>query len=771
MAVVFNRRRAVASGGFIIEGSGLFGGDDDYLERTPSSSGNSKTFTIRMIVKKTTVTPQELLITAGNGSYIYFNNDILRVYLGETILASVGSVDTLAVFRDTSAWLDIVVACDTTQVTGADRIKIYINGVEAGTTINSVITQNGDTHFNSSSYVHRIGAFNFKATNEFSGYAASAVMIDGLALDPTSFGELTDDGYWQINDASSLTFGTNGFLIEGGTDVAAGTDSSGNSNDFTPAGTITSTLDSCTNDAANGYGNYCTWAANDVDDDTVLSNGNLSADRTAAVVGGTVHSGLYVPKTGKWAFKHTVATSSKGLFIGIADARQKPRDFTAGQAGNANYAYVQTYDSGATTAEIYNETTPVSTGLTAIVATDVVEVLIDADNATMDFKVNGAAFGSQVTSITLQKPWKLFLGSGDIFDLGTSDFGQISYTPSDSSYKTIATQNFPTPAVPDYTTEYHVEKFTHDGSSHVITLPWNTSTDTMVRIKNVDDATGTADWYVFDTVRGDNVSILWNDQTVAEATNANSCAFSSTSVTLGSFWDADGYIIEAFKVGDYFRIHTYTGTGTAHTETYAAALNSAPGMMFFKCRTSTSENLVVYHEGTGNTGGFMAQNSNAFLTNAVWFENTSPTTTGFRVGTGTSTNVSGAAFVTYHWANSGPYAFGSYEGNANADGPVINVGGKPASWFGKTADRTNSWYLFQTVRSPGNVADESLAMDTTAAEATGINEEVDILSTGIKVRTTGSSLNDSATMVYGAFGITPIQGSDPSSSPNQGRAV
>jgi len=48
----------------------------------------------------------------------------------------------------------------------------------------------------------------------------------GTTLTAASFGETTRDGYWQIKDASELTFGANGWLLEGGVNIAAGTDSS-----------------------------------------------------------------------------------------------------------------------------------------------------------------------------------------------------------------------------------------------------------------------------------------------------------------------------------------------------------------------------------------------------------------------------------------------------------------------------------------------------------------------------------------------------------------
>ena len=44
---------------------------------------------------------------------------------------------------------------------------------------------------------------------------AEMVFIDGQALDPSSFGEFNSSGIWIPKDVSGLTFGTNGFHIDG----------------------------------------------------------------------------------------------------------------------------------------------------------------------------------------------------------------------------------------------------------------------------------------------------------------------------------------------------------------------------------------------------------------------------------------------------------------------------------------------------------------------------------------------------------------------------
>ena len=66
---------------------------------------------------------------------------------------------------------------------------------------------------------------------------AEIVLIDGQALDPSSFGEFNSVlvfGFQKMY--SGLTFGTNGFHIDGRDASDLGDDESGNGNDYTASG-------------------------------------------------------------------------------------------------------------------------------------------------------------------------------------------------------------------------------------------------------------------------------------------------------------------------------------------------------------------------------------------------------------------------------------------------------------------------------------------------------------------------------------------------------
>jgi hypothetical protein len=231
----FQTAAADAAGGGPIKSVRFNDDDSAYLSRTPSSAGNRKTWTFSTWCKQATPEQAGILLNAQNGTTQGFASNFWILFYAGTIVVGDGGYDYLNTnkLRDASSWYHIVVACDTTQSSASDRLKIYINGVESTYTgdYRSGISQNSDTTINST-YLHRIGNSGSYAAY-FDGYLADTYLIDGSALSPTSFGAFDDNGVWQAA-AYSGSFGTNGFhLFDFANESGIGNDSSGNDNDFT----------------------------------------------------------------------------------------------------------------------------------------------------------------------------------------------------------------------------------------------------------------------------------------------------------------------------------------------------------------------------------------------------------------------------------------------------------------------------------------------------------------------------------------------------------
>jgi hypothetical protein len=112
---------------------------------------------------------------------------------------------TTQVFRDCSAWYHLTLAFDSTQATAANRIKLYVNGIQVTSfTVSSDTTLNLDSGINKA-VEHRIGSYASAAPLTLDGCIADvSLLIDSQALDPSSFGEFDTNGVWQPIGASGL---------------------------------------------------------------------------------------------------------------------------------------------------------------------------------------------------------------------------------------------------------------------------------------------------------------------------------------------------------------------------------------------------------------------------------------------------------------------------------------------------------------------------------------------------------------------------------------
>jgi len=202
--------------------------DSPYLHRTPASQGSLTTFTFSFWYKRCVFgTYQEVLhVYPGSGErsqILFMTDDVLKV---ELEAGNTNHFLTNMKFRDPSAWYHVVVAFDSTNGTQANRVKIYVNGVDQSDTANggggfstaNYPSQNATSGFNTTSQ-HEISTYD-GSDYHLDGYLAEVNFIDGTALTADSFGE-TVQGIWTPKDTSGLTFGTNGFHLTFKDDVVS----------------------------------------------------------------------------------------------------------------------------------------------------------------------------------------------------------------------------------------------------------------------------------------------------------------------------------------------------------------------------------------------------------------------------------------------------------------------------------------------------------------------------------------------------------------------
>ena len=788
-------RSAAAAGGYQVSRSLRFNSSDSaFLSRTPASAGNRKTWTWAAWVKRSAISSGSYmdLFTALTGAndfteiryHFNANDDALML---SHVVGGVGYyVYSSNVFRDPSSWYHIVVAVDTTQATSANRVKIYVNGVQVTqNTSGGYPAQNSDTSINATAE-HRHGSINTYG-RYFSGYLADIHFIDGQALTPSSFTEVSATTGQLIPKAYTGSFGTNGFWLQfadnsNNTATTLGKDTSGNSNNWTPnnlsvtAGAGNDSLvDTPTsygtgNSGGDVRGNFCTWNPLDKAGNATFSNGNLDAQTGASGYGTT--RGTVGVSSGKWYWEVTFNSTdaSNDLLVGILDTSASLAEYLGGNAkGYAYWAYNgQKVNTGAGNVNYGSSYAP----------GDIIGVALDLDAGNLVFYKNGTSQGTAYSSLSGTFSPAFSDSGGSNISL-TANFGQrpFAYT-APSGFKALCDTNLPAPVVAKPNTVMDVKLYTGNGSTQTIS-GLGFSPD-FVWIKRRD---ATANHDVTDTVRGATKS-LYTSLTQGEATDAGALtAFNSDGFSLGATgtvntnngtyaawtWDAgtstvtntQGSITSSVRAnpsaGFSVVSFSYPSSGAF---TVGHGLNAAPSLIIAKHKNRSSD-WAVYHVALGkdywlsiNTTGAATSASNFWGTSAV-----SSSTFGGSVGT---SGISTDQDIAYCFAPVAGYSsFGSYTGNGSADGPFVYTGFRPRWIMVKNTSLgtiNDYWVLFDAARNGYNVTEQILIPNLSDAEGTSTNNGIDLLSNGFKWRATHTSRNASgSTYIYAAFAESPFQ--------------
>jgi hypothetical protein len=385
-----------------------------YLTKTFGTAGNRKTWTYSAWFKIGNVsTGAKRLFTSYDGSTAINQSTIslgggvdyaMQIYNAPSGSSSI-NLTTNRLFRDCNAWYHIVVAVDTTQATGSNRVKLYVNGVqETSFSTETYGSQNEDFFINSTN-LHTIGRRQDNS-QYFDGSMAHVHFIDGTAYDADTFGE-TDatTGIWKPKTAPSVTYGTNGFFLKFENSAAFGTDSSGNANNFTVNGTMTQNIDTPSNV-------FSTLNALQPISSISYSNGNLTFTNSSSNHR-MVNSTLAV-SSGKY-YAEVKASTLGGNYpqIGIIDPDKFDNDDYLGSA-DGGYAYLSNgnkqYNNSATS---FGDT--YTTG-------DIIGIAVDLDNHKLYFAKNGTWQNSG-------DPTSGATGTGSAYDLVTN----VSYSFAQSS--------------------------------------------------------------------------------------------------------------------------------------------------------------------------------------------------------------------------------------------------------------------------------------------------------------------------------------------------
>ena len=746
-----------------------------YLNRTPASAGNRQTWTWSGWVKRGRLgSPSSPLFsaTAGSGQNDQFNFNIsdafqFNLYNGSTAQAN---IITTQVFRDPSAWYHIVIAVDTAQATASNRVLVYVNGSQVTSfSTASYPSLNYESTLNAAN-AHRIGNYAVGSGDYFDGYLTDVNFIDGQALTPSSFGE-TDviTGVWQPAKYTG-TYGTNGFYLpftNTTSTTTLGNDFSGNGNNWTtnnisltPGATYDAMTDVPTLTSPTAA-NYCVMNPIQNDNGNItFSEGNLKlvhSNSTSQLARGTI--GV---STGKWYFEFTVgATGTSGF--GVIDTLNSGSSITTG---------VWYYSSGAGFS--YLSGTGFITYGATFTTGDVIGVALNCDTGTLEFYKNNVSQGVFTSSLGTRTLAPAFTRAGGTSPDAFANFGQrpFAYTPP-SGFVALNTFNLPSSTIPAGNKYMDATLYTGTGSSLSVTNSGSMQPD-WVWIKSRSAAT---DHALYDVLRGTQARLESNTTDAEVTSDSGVTAFGTGGFTVGTLaqvntsaatyvgwqWKANGAGVTntAGSITSTVSANTTSGFSVATftmpvsgVSTVGHGLGVAPSLMILKGR-SISTGWAVYHVSTGNGGYTVLNTTGAFATDANAWNNTSPTSSVFTIGT-TFNNL--GTYVAYCFAPiAGFSAFGSYTGNGSSDGPFIYTGFRPRFVMVKNTTNNGNWLVWDSSRSAYNAANIYLLPNTTAIDQTS-GADIDILSNGFKIKNTTTSGNGSGdTLIYAAFAENPFR--------------
>ena len=329
---------------------------------------------------------------------------------------------------------------------------------------------------------------------------------------------------------------------------------------------------------------------------------------------------------------------------------------------------------------------------------------------------------------------------------------------------------------------FQTKKYTGTGSSNSITLDGSENMQPdWVWIKRLT----AADHKLTDSVRG-VTKVIESNNTAEESTDSNGLtAFNSdgfTVVSSASFnSNTVGFVSWNWKAGTSFTndasstgIGTIDSTGSvnetagfsivSYTSTGSNAslkhgLSTAPQWIIFKRRSGDTENWPNFHQALGNTHYMMLNASDGSSDSAARFNDTSPTSSVFTVGTSGDTNGGTSPFICYCFSERQGYSkFQSYTGNGNANGSYIHLGFKPAWVMIKSTAGGEDWFIWDNKRNSFNKSfNPYLLASQNNAEYDGSGAFAELLSNGFKIKGTSAYLNGSGqSYIYMAFAESPF---------------
>ena len=358
--------------------------------------------------------------------------------------SDVFNLKTNAKYRDPNAWMHILLAIDTTQGTQANRIRLYINGVEPSLatstrpSVNTNLVRFFANGADNSNQQHEMGNNYDGATGHY--LLTQILYVDGTQLANTDVGEFdSDSGIWKPIDISGTTLGNNGYYLsmEDSSNFGTATGKSFTAHGFAATDSRT---DTCTNNFST-IGILFTPLL-----PPTYSEGNLQSYSTA---GGfyPIPSSIGVAN-GKWymELKYTATTANDNTGIGITMDPASGNQINTDQGG-----YVFGYS--APDGNLFPYQGEPSGSFASYTVGDIMGIYMDLDNMKLYFSKNGALQSATGKTINVSNTgfyyfcvldytntsnywtWQWNFGGGCPFAISSgntdaNDYGNFEYSPT-----------------------------------------------------------------------------------------------------------------------------------------------------------------------------------------------------------------------------------------------------------------------------------------------------------------------------------------------------
>ena len=786
--------------------------DSANLSRT-FSSGNRQTWSYSLWYKPSVRGgTQRLIRTVGAGGWGVESTamllsdgtlDFLFDYNGGNRLRLI----TESNFRDPAKWYHFLFIADTTNATANNRLRIYVNGerVDSFSTKN-MPSQNYSGMINYAAS-HGIG----DSTGYLDGHIAEVNFIDGTALPAAVFGEYGSYNDWRpiAYNTSNGGYGTNGFYLKFANSGSLGTDSSGEGHNWT-ANNLAAT-DQSIDTPTNTFN--CFNAVHLSTLNTTLRQGNLGVSDN-----GGDWSQAYTTqalRTGKWYVEFCDTNGSGSFFFGLTTEsthNNKAVNFNNYYVGSQTNDFgfrVNDYGAGSGNNEGYSTGGSFTSLGTAQPATDnIYQMKIDMDNRKVYFGKNNTFYNSgNGISISATEDYFVTVSIQDqtnesvVMNAGQdSSFaghvtaqnnqdrrsqGDFYYTP-DIPYLAMCTANMAKPAV-NPKENFNTLLYTGTGSNgnNITGLGFRANfawfKDRAFAAHTIHNSVSGSRYYL----ASNNTEGQGNRSTRLQSFNSSGYTVGDGNGTSGAYINSSGnsYVVWGWKgAGDTqdldgggttnndgtissttstnvdggFSIFKWTQTG--YTDSVGHGLSKTPEVIIVKS-VNGSSGWWVYTKGNGTGKGLRLDTNDAVTGTSSHFPtvDSSKFVIGSEVYTGGS-NI-GYTGLAMHSVE-GFSKFGTYKGTSDSDGPIVNLGFRPAWIMVKRVDAAHDWVIVDNKRGNNYEGwDGSISfLEANTEDAEDTDPCIDMLSYGFKVRDTALRYNDNGdTYEYFAFAETPFK--------------